>query len=145
MSEPVIVDVPELIAALRSGKFKQGAGALHNYVSDTYCCLGVACEILYRKGFRVAKKVEPSSPAIKFFVLDIDYDPWTGSSSFLPIGMEFPKSMGIESSMGIFQNFPDTRNEGKTSLVDLNDEGVPFSHIADLLQYLYENPIKENV
>ena len=32
-------------AALRSGRFKQGVGVLYNVSDDTYCCLGVACEI----------------------------------------------------------------------------------------------------
>ena len=31
------------VAALRSGKYKQGSGQLHNTMNDTYCCLGVLC------------------------------------------------------------------------------------------------------
>lgn len=31
------------VAALRSGKYKQGAGKLFSDASNTYCCLGVAC------------------------------------------------------------------------------------------------------
>lgn len=31
------------VNALRSGKFKQGTGALKNEFSNSYCCLGVAC------------------------------------------------------------------------------------------------------
>lgn len=33
------------VAALRSGKYKQGAGVLHNVDKNTFCCLGVLCEI----------------------------------------------------------------------------------------------------
>lgn len=33
------------VAALRSGKYKQGKGELHDKVNNTYCCLGVLCEI----------------------------------------------------------------------------------------------------
>ena len=33
----------EWVAALRSGKYKQGKGALST--EDRFCCLGVACEI----------------------------------------------------------------------------------------------------
>lgn len=33
------------VAALRSGKFKQGKGSLHNTHKNTYCCLGVAARI----------------------------------------------------------------------------------------------------
>lgn len=33
------------VEALRSGKYKQGKGCLHDEVHDTYCCLGVLNEI----------------------------------------------------------------------------------------------------
>lgn len=32
------------VEALRSGKYKQGKGALHN--ADSFCCLGVLCEVM---------------------------------------------------------------------------------------------------
>jgi hypothetical protein len=35
------------VKALKSGKYKQGKGQLKNY-DDTYCCLGVLCD-LYTK------------------------------------------------------------------------------------------------
>ena len=36
------------IAALESGEYKQGTGVLHRVIDDkhSYCCLGVACEIV---------------------------------------------------------------------------------------------------
>lgn len=36
------------INALRSGKYKQTRQTLHNKYDNTYCCLGVSCDI-YRK------------------------------------------------------------------------------------------------
>ncbi len=36
----------EWIRALRSGKFEQGQQMLHNTESNTYCCIGVLCEIV---------------------------------------------------------------------------------------------------
>lgn len=33
-------------AALRSGNYKKGVGALFKEDENSYCCLGVACEIL---------------------------------------------------------------------------------------------------
>ena len=35
--------------ALESGEFQQGGGQL-NYQDKYFCCLGVACELLHRKG-----------------------------------------------------------------------------------------------
>jgi len=34
------------IAALRSGEYKQGMGALHDTSNDSYCCLGVLCKVM---------------------------------------------------------------------------------------------------
>ena len=34
------------IKALKSGKYIQGYGELYNKNTDTYCCLGVACDIV---------------------------------------------------------------------------------------------------
>jgi hypothetical protein len=33
------------VAALRSGKYKQGKGVLHDQDKNTYCCLGVLCDL----------------------------------------------------------------------------------------------------
>ena len=33
------------VKALRSGDYKQGNGQLYNTTSDSYCCLGVACNV----------------------------------------------------------------------------------------------------
>lgn len=35
------------IKALRSGKYKQGKEDLHDSVHNTFCCLGVLCDIGY--------------------------------------------------------------------------------------------------
>jgi hypothetical protein len=37
------------LAALRSGEFQQGKKRLRN-MDDTYCCLGVLCELAVREG-----------------------------------------------------------------------------------------------
>ena len=33
------------IEALRSGEYKQGQGCLHNHNKNTFCCLGVLCDL----------------------------------------------------------------------------------------------------
>jgi len=33
------------VAALRSGKYKQGEAAMYNRTTDAYCCLGVLCAV----------------------------------------------------------------------------------------------------
>ena len=39
------------IAALRSGKYQQGAGALRD-ADNRFCCLGVLCDIVESRGWR---------------------------------------------------------------------------------------------
>ena len=44
------------VKALRSGKFKQGRGALHTIETtdeQTFCCLGVACEVAIANGLKL--------------------------------------------------------------------------------------------
>lgn len=38
------------VKALRSGKYKQGSEALRN--GDTYCCLGVLCDVIDPSGWK---------------------------------------------------------------------------------------------
>lgn len=44
----------ELAEALESGKYKQGRGLLYHAPENSYCCLGVACNLTgkkYKNGF----------------------------------------------------------------------------------------------
>lgn len=34
------------LAALRSGEYKQGEGKLYNPLDNSYCCLGVLCDLV---------------------------------------------------------------------------------------------------
>jgi len=43
------------VKALRSGKYKQGDGRLYDEKTNTYCCLGVLCEI---EGIKYSKTNE---------------------------------------------------------------------------------------
>lgn len=40
------------VAALRSGKYKQGRGRLRS--GDEFCCLGVLCDIVYPQGWTLS-------------------------------------------------------------------------------------------
>lgn len=64
-----------LVAALRSGKFRQGLGALARYSQSRrrieYCCLGVACEVARANGLELARtKVRPGSGAYMYGDVD---------------------------------------------------------------------------
>ena len=63
------------VAALRSGDYKQGRVYLHNSEGDTWCCLGVLCDVA---GFRVTprRRMFPTHRALQGMRLneEIAYD-----------------------------------------------------------------------
>lgn len=111
--------VAKLVAALRSGAYKQEIGVLH--LEDAYCVLGVACEIsnLGRwegaggspQGYRIeglSSGGNPYGPPPKV----MDYYGWSTPGADLTVPLD-----------------------GRpTSLADLNDSGFTFEEIADLIE-----------
>lgn len=48
------------VSALRSGKYKQGKGVLHDADSSSFCCLGVLCEVMG------VEQIDIDSPAVAY-------------------------------------------------------------------------------
>ena len=108
------------VAALRSGKYKQGRGYLHSIKDDneTFCCLGVLCD-LYQQDRRKKKKkglfVNKTKPT------RIEYGHMGG---VLPL--EVQDWASIDSSVG---------HAGAQSLARLNDHlGYDFKRIAKFIE-----------
>lgn len=123
------------VKALRSGKFKQGAGTLKQYNSKgeaQHCCLGVLCELYNSEMKKSKKKTIPE----KIYDNDMDfsfgYSRFGGSKEDLP--REVMKWSGIENSLGQF-NLSDNHYE---TLADLNDLGRKFKTIADIIEKNWE-------
>jgi hypothetical protein len=138
------------VAALRSGKYEQADGTLHEVDRDDgekhrYCCLGVACEVAREAGLPVAsEETKPKEyrtdtvyyrlglPKTKVNPRGLRTDP-NANASELP---EF-----IAEAFGIY---PDgsLRRAGKhggrppkyESLVMANDDGESFRKIADRIE-----------
>jgi hypothetical protein len=118
----------ELVAALRSGKYKQGRHTL--FRDDKYCCLGVACNIS-----RVSK-----------FVQDPDRMPgeyyYDGERAVLPDSVK--KYFGLRYGNGRFSNpipvkdpiLGDLRH--CSTLTELNDMGWTFEQIAAFIEKHWE-------
>jgi len=89
------------LAALRSGKYKQGKGELIEELIDgpAHCCLGVLCDI-----------VDPTNA----------YD-WAGQQLL-------PDEVINEADTG-----SDNPKVGVKSLSEMNDAGMPFNELADLI------------
>ena len=97
------------VKALRSGEFAQGRGRLKR--GDTYCCLGVACE-LYRR----------EHPEIVW--------EYNGILRKICITPDL-----VTKWLGLNSNTADFILGGEcTSLMKLNDAGLTFKEIADIIK-----------
>lgn len=52
------------VAALRSGEYTQCAGRLHLKEPESYCCLGVACDLFRRAGNEI--NINDSGPYVEY-------------------------------------------------------------------------------
>lgn len=130
------------LAALRSGEYKQTQGTLHyrdRQGNDSYCCLGVLCEITenctsdYDEAheqfvYHYGSSSSLSSDTLPFELAqeigeDVDTICVLNSAAVAPIIKDLYPS--IVKGM-----------ENETALSELNDEGVDFLAIADIIDKL---------
>ena len=110
------------VAALRSGEFKQGVRQLRGK-DDSYCCLGVACELAAREG------VIPPAEFIEAKQIYF-YD---ACGYFLPV--DVIKWLGLETRDGRFAvRNSDDSYEYPNFLSIKNDNRIPFAEIADIIE-----------
>jgi hypothetical protein len=107
------------VAALRSGEYKQGHAFLNG--PSGFCCLGVLCDLYGKEtGVEWVDREErgPEKHMLNgYSVPPIEVREWSELGSDLGYtGVETPTTDSV-------------------SLVDLNDSGLPFSQIADIIQY----------
>lgn len=104
------------VNALRSGKYTQGVGCLHDFNKNTFCCLGVACEVARENG--VQMEVAELGGG------DIEYD---NDSAFLPAS--------VQHWLGLDNGNP---RLGEYTATELNDGfGASFGAIADCVEKAY--------
>lgn len=111
------------VKALRSGKYKQGKGALKK--NGNFCCLGVLCD-LYIKEYKTAKWEEKEFPINKRIAflhprLNIEED------AVLP--MVVSKWAGLRNNTS-----PSNIKTSKGDLTDLNDTSTSFKRIATIIE-----------
>lgn len=105
-------------AALRSGEYKQGRDRLCSYDGeDKYCCLGVLSEIQGR--------------------LDSDWRDNGGSDAVLSQCNPLSSLLGPCGSLGYM--WVQVGLKQVCSLAGLNDAGVPFSDIADIIESVWDD------
>ena len=108
----------ELCAALRSGKYKQSAGALHT-TDGGFCCLGVAEDL---RGVEWREDVFELSGIFVFGEGEAIHTAGLSRDGMAYYG--FAKPLG--------QYKPDNGNE--TALAYKNDSGVSFEEIATIIE-----------
>lgn len=126
------------VKALRSGKFKQGAGTLKQFNSKgqaQHCCLGVLCELYNQEMKKNKKKMLSETIWDNNSDFSFGYCRLGGKKEDLP--KEVMKWAGIGNSMGAFTT--DNPIYDQYNLADLNDTGRKFKTIADIIEKNYES------
>jgi len=97
------------LEALRSGKYDQTSGHLRD--GNSFCCLGVLCNIFNEAGW------------------DRSEGPYEWSFGE---GPDERREVGVLPSN--FRNTYGIDSGTETRLIEMNDDGVPFSRIADYIE-----------
>jgi hypothetical protein len=115
------------VNALRSGTYVQGKGYLKKSVQnddgprqDTYCCLGVLCELAVQEGVIPPAGVRPG-------LLDTR---WQYGPEFDQTWSDLPSNVVHWADL----DNADPIVPGHGRLSTLNDNGNPFTYIADLIE-----------
>jgi len=138
MSTPNKEAIRKWVDALRSGKYKQATGQLR--VNDSYCCLGVACELtpdigsFNRNDHFVSKITTSDGSAIgsrytligevaQHYGLEVDPQ--------VPVSVARPCAPDTVSKMPVLDYFE------YVCLSVLNDKGATFEQIANMIEAVW--------
>lgn len=126
---PDIPIMKEWVSALRSGRYDQATDVLRSAEDDcSFCCLGVVCDLYAHKGKGEWRDVGT-------FVVDGYIQ-----ESVLPMPIAtllFGTPLRCMES-GLLPIY--TRSQNAVTLSDLNDSGLTFGQIADLIEYFFIKP-----
>lgn len=124
------------VADLRSGNYKQTAGRLHD--ERGYCCLGVLCEQAVEAGVVTAREEEKLDGRFLMTYKDV-----SGKDSFVTSSLPYDiiDWANVKDARGLGSTYGKlpfrTRSNSIAYLDDLNDDGMPFNQIADIIEFWY--------
>lgn len=121
-------NIKKWLAALRSGKYRQGYGHLRK--NDRFCCLGVACDI-----FQDHLDVR----AYNYDTIPYLYKPrkkGNGAFSSVVLPENIKNMLKLHTNDGkVLNNLRLSNGDEVDSLADLNDSGhASFNQIADFIE-----------
>lgn len=126
-----------LVDALRSGEFTQGQNMLRT-ADDTYCCLGVACEVARRNGIGIEWELNPQGCERE----DCQESHWKFNGSNEALGETVADWYGFEHD-GHLVNDPQIGHDEFGNIVTMiranDDNGWDFKRIADVVAEKYLN------
>ncbi len=102
------------VEALRSGKYVQGRGGLRDNKNNTYCCLGVLCDLI-------------ENAEQRWFIYEPDQH--GSESAYMKFGD--PKDAESNGSYAPSYVWPLDGLSGQAYLAGMNDAGASFETIAD--------------
>lgn len=108
-------NVQAWVAALRSGKYKQGQQRLRTD-DNRFCCLGVACELAVQAGIITYKRDDQLGPTY--------VETGWKDTALLPEVVR--RWLGLTTNRGDMSEGP--------CLTHLNDHDATFNEIADLIE-----------
>ena len=122
--------VEKWVAALRSGKYKQGKEALTTTAG--YCCLGVACELALEAGVRMDVEFKEAKH-------DADYGEWSydGQTGMLPEAVANWLGIAVDvddGTNGYDVRIPKYEGDTDVSVAIINDGDASFKKIATLIE-----------
>lgn len=109
------------ITALRSGKYVQGRAELHNRDNNTFCCLGVLCELAAE-----ARVIPPGKPMDGKTYLTA-YGENTNTATL-------PKEVQAWAGIDAWGHFYHTDEDRGRALTSMNDSGSTFTDIASTIE-----------
>ena len=128
------------VQALRSGEYEQGKSALHIISGDgkhTYCCLGVLCELAVKAGVAEVISTEPKNYKFKDSLVPGDSLVRYGSRVDIERSGNWSETAILPESVMRWAGLRDEHGwtmPNGDSLACLNDAGVGFDVIADLIE-----------
>lgn len=119
----------KLVEALRSDKYNQGRSRLRH--GDEYCCLGVACDISGVGKWYPSPKKNRERERFVYDTAEVGYR--SAEGYVLPDAVKDWLGWKTDAN-GTFREIVGDEDEDDVALTGLNDAGVPFAQIADVIE-----------